>query len=72
VWSLATSGGGDEVEVVLLQLGREAAVFPLPYVLADTAVVHHDLAQLLPIAALLKLLLLQRQGCCFRRRWRGG
>ena len=70
--SLATSGGGDEVEKVLLQLGREAAVFVLLYVLADTVVALEDISQLLLVAELLKPHLLRRLGCRFRRRWGGG
>jgi len=66
--SLATSGGGDEVEIVLLQLGREAAVFVLLYVLADTVVPLEDIPQLLLVAELLKPHLLRRLGCRFRRR----
>lgn len=70
--SLATSGGGDEVEIVLLQLGREAAVFVLLYVLADTVVALEDISQLLLVAELLKPRLLRQLGCRFRRRWGGG
>lgn len=70
--SLATSGGGYEVEIVLLQLGREAAVFMLLYVLADTAVALEDISQLLLVAKLLKPHPLRRQRCGFCRRWGGG
>lgn len=63
--SLGTSGGGDEGEVDLLELGHEARVLAI-HAEPNAAVALEEAAQLLPVAALAEDLLRRR-----RRRLRG-